>query len=95
MSIGGAADVAAPPTTFHMINESFPASNELANLAPGELIDERETAALMGLAVGTLRNWRALKQGPRYLKIGKRMVRYRRTDVAAFIVGVGGLGEAA
>ena len=78
-----------------MENASFTTSNNLTNLAPGDLIDERETAALMGLAVGTLRNWRALKQGPRYLKIGKRMVRYRRADVAAFIVGADGVEEAA
>ena len=78
-----------------MTNESFSAATKLTNLAPGDLIDERETAALMGLAVGTLRNWRALKQGPRYLKIGKRMVRYRRADVAAFIVGTDGVREAA
>ncbi len=59
--------------------------NGLFELIPGELIDEHEAAALLGLAVGTLRNWRALRQGPSYRKIGKRTVRYLRADLSAFI----------
>lgn len=70
-------------------------ANEFINLAPGDLIDEREAAALLGLAVGTLRNWRALRQGPRFRKIGTRAVRYRRADVAAFISGQDQWGRAA
>jgi predicted DNA-binding transcriptional regulator AlpA len=54
-------------------------------LGPGDLIDEKEAAAILAVAVTTLRNWRALKQGPRYQKLGSRMVRYSRADLAAFI----------
>lgn len=53
--------------------------------SPGDLLDEREAARLYTLAVATLRNWRALKQGPRYVKLGKRTVRYRRSDLEAFV----------
>ncbi len=63
--------------------------------APGDLIDEREAAAVIGCAVATLRNWRALRQGPRYRKIGARMVRYHRADLAAFIAGEASEGKAA
>jgi hypothetical protein len=56
-------------------------------LQPGDLVDERETAAILGVEVGTLRNWRALGKGPRFRKIGERMVRYHRADLAAFIGG--------
>jgi hypothetical protein len=56
-------------------------------LSPGDLVDETEAAAILKTAVRTLRNWRALRQGPRYRKIGKRMVRYHRADLAAFIDG--------
>lgn len=69
--------------------------NDLINLAAGEMIDEKEAAALMGLAVGTLRNWRSLRQGPRFRKIGTRAVRYCRADVAAFITGQDECGRAA
>ena len=60
---------------------------------PGDLVDEREAAAILGIAVGTLRNWRAQRPrvGPPIRKIGQRAVRYLRTDLAAFInAGAGG-----
>lgn len=57
----------------------------LAAIQPGDLIDEKEAAAILAVAVTTMRNWRALKQGPRHLKIGARMVRYSRAELAAFI----------
>lgn len=53
--------------------------------APGDLISEVEVALLLGIAIATLRNWRAKKIGPRWLKIGERAVRYRQGDVEAFI----------
>ena len=53
---------------------------------PGDLLDEKDAAAALSLKVATLRNWRALKQGPRFVKLGKRTVRYRRADLAAFIL---------
>lgn len=55
------------------------------SLLPGDLLDEKEAAAILHTAVRTLRNWRALGKGPRYRKIGQRLVRYHRADLAAFI----------
>ena len=55
-----------------------------AALSVGDLVDEHEAAAILSTAVRTLRNWRALRKGPRYRKIGARMVRYHRADLAAF-----------
>ncbi|MFC5526141.1 helix-turn-helix transcriptional regulator [Rhodanobacter ginsengisoli] len=52
--------------------------------SPGELVDEHQAAAILSTAVRTLRNWRALRKGPHYRKIGARMVRYHRADLAAF-----------
>lgn len=56
-----------------------------AKLQPGDLVDERQAAAILGCAVQTLRNWRWRGLPPRASKIGKRMVRYHRADLAAFI----------
>lgn len=56
-----------------------------APLRPGDLVDEREAAAILGAEVRTLRNWRALRKGPLFRKIGERMVRYHRADLATFI----------
>lgn len=53
--------------------------------APGSLISDGELAAILGLSVITLRNWRCTGRGPRWVKIGARAVRYRREDVAQFI----------
>lgn len=50
----------------------------------GDLVNEEEAAAILCTAVRTLRNWRALRKGPRYRKIGARMVRYHRDDLAEF-----------
>ena len=66
-----------------------------APLQPGDLVDEREAAAILGTAVRTLRNWRTLRKGPRFCRIGQRMIRYCRADLAAFIVGNDSMGGAA
>jgi hypothetical protein len=55
-------------------------------LSPGDLVDEREAAAILNVEVRTLRNWRALGKGPRFVKVGERMVRYRRCDLNAFVM---------
>ena len=52
---------------------------------PVGLLDESEAASLLGIAVPTLRNWRWKREGPSYVKLGARMVRYRRSDLAAFV----------
>jgi hypothetical protein len=54
-------------------------------LSPGDLVDEREAAAILNVEVRTLRNWRALGKGPRFVKVGERIVRYLRVELAAFI----------
>lgn len=58
-----------------------------AKLEPGDLVDEREAAAILGCAVQTLRNWRWRGTGPKVRRCGLRMVRYLRADLAAFIEG--------
>ncbi len=51
-----------------------------------ELIDEKEVADILQVSVGTLRNWRWKRNGPKWQRIGKRLVRYTRQDVSDFIV---------
>jgi predicted DNA-binding transcriptional regulator AlpA len=49
-------------------------------------MSEKEVAALLGVKVSTLRKWRLLRKGPKWLKLGGgRAVRYAPVDVAAFI----------
>ena len=48
------------------------------------LLNEHDVARITGLSVASVRRWRLLRQGPRYLKIGSA-VRYRPDDIAAWI----------
>ena len=65
-----------------------------ATLAPGDLLDERAAAAILDASVQTLRNWRWRGEGPRFRKIGKRLVRYARADLQAFVEGAQDRGAA-
>jgi predicted DNA-binding transcriptional regulator AlpA len=50
-----------------------------------ELLDEKETAAILGTTAGTLQVWRSTKRYPLpYVKVG-RSVRYKRSAIADFI----------
>jgi predicted DNA-binding transcriptional regulator AlpA len=48
------------------------------------LLNEHEVARITGLSVASVRRWRLLRQGPRFLKLGSA-VRYRNEDVAAWL----------
>ena len=48
------------------------------------LLNEHDVARITGLSVASVRRWRLLRQGPRYLKIGSA-VRYRLVDISAWI----------
>ena len=49
-----------------------------------EFIREKEVSGFSTIAVQTLRNWRHLRKGPPYLKVGKRIV-YDKDDVIAYL----------
>lgn len=48
------------------------------------LLTTREAARLIGVSPKTLERWRVLGTGPRYFRF-RQTVRYRRSDVEAFI----------
>jgi predicted DNA-binding transcriptional regulator AlpA len=49
-----------------------------------DLLNENDVARMTGLSVASVRRWRLLRQGPRYVKIGAA-VRYRPEDLAAWL----------
>jgi predicted DNA-binding transcriptional regulator AlpA len=51
---------------------------------PTALLNEHDLARLTGLSVASVRRWRLLRQGPRFLKIGAA-VRYKPKDVSAWL----------
>jgi predicted DNA-binding transcriptional regulator AlpA len=48
------------------------------------LLNEHDVARITGLSVASVRRWRLLRQGPRFLKIGAA-VRYRTEDIRAWL----------
>ena len=49
------------------------------------ILSPNETAALLGVSIGTLANWRSQNVGPSYCKLGSKVV-YRLDDIMAYIV---------
>lgn len=49
-----------------------------------ELLIEEEAAAYLRQAPTTLRQWRHLRKGPAWVKVGKRAL-YRRSDLEAYV----------
>jgi len=44
----------------------------------------KQVSANYGISVGTLANWRTQKRGPKYYKVGGKVL-YRTEDVEAFL----------
>ena len=74
--------------------EHHATSPQMVTIGPGDLLAEREAAAILGVSIQTLRNWRWRGEGPRYRKLGLRLVRYLRADLLAFIEGAQDRGAA-
>lgn len=58
------------------------------------LMNEHDVARITGLSVASVRRWRLLRQGPRYIKIGAA-VRYKPADLAEWLDGRPASSEAA
>ena len=48
------------------------------------LLNEYDVARITGLSVASVRRWRLLRRGPKYLKIGSA-VRYKPEDVLVWL----------
>ena len=48
------------------------------------LLNEHDVARITELSVASVRRWRLLRQGPKYIKIGAA-VRYKPADIAAWL----------
>jgi predicted DNA-binding transcriptional regulator AlpA len=55
-----------------------------ANNTAETLLNEHDVARITRLSVGSVRRWRLLRQGPKYLKINSA-VRYRAEDIASWL----------
>ena len=55
-----------------------------ANNTLETLLNEHDVARITGLSVASVRRWRLLRQGPKYIKIGAA-VRYKPEDISAWL----------
>jgi predicted DNA-binding transcriptional regulator AlpA len=55
-----------------------------ANSTLETLLNEHDVSRVVGLSVASIRRWRLLRQGPKYLKIGAA-VRYKPEDLAVWL----------
>jgi excisionase family DNA binding protein len=77
-----------PSTVTH------PSSAALPN--PGDYVSTDEAARILGVSRQTLCNWRWRGDSAlRFHKIGARLVRYHRADLASFAAGESGKDAAA
>jgi predicted DNA-binding transcriptional regulator AlpA len=49
------------------------------------LLTQREAAALLHLSERTLERWRVAGDGPKHVRLGHRSIRYRLTEIEAYI----------
>ncbi len=49
------------------------------------LLNEKETCTYLRLAVQTLRNWRHMGINLPYVRVGRRSIRYRLSDLITFL----------
>jgi len=60
-------------------------ANDTGSAHLDALITEHEAAAFLGYSVRALQNWRVRGGGPKFVKVSKRSIRYRRRDLIDFI----------
>lgn len=59
-----------------------------SDTTPQYLLSTAQAAESIAVSVKTLRNWRSLGLGPRYVRLSPNDVRYRPADVAAWVDAV-------
>jgi predicted DNA-binding transcriptional regulator AlpA len=52
--------------------------------APIQLLNEHQVAEMLTISIASIRRWRLLRQGPKYLKLGAA-VRYRPEDISSWL----------
>lgn len=51
------------------------------------LLTERQAAEYINASPRSMQTWRRQGHGPRFCRLGSRMIRYRRSDLDAWVSG--------
>lgn len=57
----------------------------MEQLDPNVLLTDEQAAEIIGLKVSTIRYWRYTGEGPAFVKVGGKCVRYRLADINEWI----------
>lgn len=57
------------------------------NGTPDELLTIEQAMEVLSMSRSGLSNWRRARQGPRYYRLSHREIRYRRSDLEAWLTG--------
>ena len=52
-----------------------------------ELLNTQQVAARLGFSISTVNHWRRINQGPEFIRIGPRRIRYTPEAIQAFLDG--------
>lgn len=52
---------------------------------PPKLMNQRQAALFLGVSPRTLENYRLTGEGPKWIRLGKRLVRYKLSDILNYI----------
>ena len=54
---------------------------------PADILTEKQLAQSKQISVSLVRKWRRNGEGPPFLRVGAKLIRYRRADVEAWLTG--------
>jgi predicted DNA-binding transcriptional regulator AlpA len=61
--------------------------NSPAPEVPADILTEKELAQSYKHSVSLARKWRRTGEGPPFIRLGGKLIRYRRADVEAWLTG--------
>jgi hypothetical protein len=69
----------------HTVGRTQRAEAAVAPPEPGSLLSPAQAGAQLGVRAGTLERWRGTGDGPAFIRLSAKTVRYRREDLEAFV----------
>jgi predicted DNA-binding transcriptional regulator AlpA len=64
---------------------SFLNEREPSLITAPSLLNDRQVSIMLGVSLASVRRWRLLRQGPRYIRVGASSIRYRPADIESFL----------
>ncbi len=83
--IASPAAVTEPPVSPTIAADPIVAAMQQVSAEMQKLLTPAAVSELLGVAERTLERWRITGEGPRYVKLTRKVVRYLADDLATFV----------